>query len=374
MALPAHLTPTPKNEEAFSLVFRKGQTQWLINLWSNQVTVFTVKKTPTLAFAGGNLYRFVLPGGARCQRFSFYKYEHPSATQRANAEAKYASLINTKLKAGFTLQADSRPTSARVKKQKETATKNQMPPKRAKGWDVLQYWGTRHLEIDRAALAKAIGMVKKRTGQGATLPPENITSFNELFTSSTEAWVRFAALLVAQHCVTLNAPLKVDLRKGGAPKADLLFIAGDLEIEGNLNLGVDLLVAGSLTVNGLIRDKREWTHLLVAGDLTATKGLDVGSQFYAAGTISAPCIAIDGTGELSGKRISTKLLIEEGFDHQVLGKVKATHRLDFRVDDLEPHFAVLDRVLTPKIAKTIRAKWARDGADFYFPKDLLWAE
>lgn len=373
MALPTHLLPTPSIEAPFSLVFRKGETQWLINLWSNQVTVCTVNEAPPLAFAGDSLYRFILPAGARCQKFSFYKYELPGKTQRAKAEAKYASLIKTKLKAGFTLQADSRPTSARVKKQKESVTKNQPPPpKRAKGWEVLQYWGTRHFEIDRAALAKAIGLVKKRTGHGASMPPENITSFKELFESTTEPWVQFAALLAAKYCVTLNAPLKVDLRSGRTRTRDLLFIAGDLEIEGNLDLDVDLLVAGSLTVNGLIRDRREWTHLLVAGELTATQGLDVGSQFYAAGSIAAPCIAIDGTGELSGKQISTKLLIEAGYDHQVSGKLKATHRLDFTADDITSHFDVLDSVLAPKIAKAIRANWARAKDDFYFPKDLLW--
>lgn len=372
MKLPEHLRPIPNDTAAFSLVFRKGQTQWLINLWSNQVMGCTVKKAPTLAFVHDNLYRFALPAGARGQTFSFYKYELPSAVQRARAEAKFASLINTKLKAGFTLQADSRTQSARVKKQKETLTKNQTLPKRAKGWDVLQYWGTRHFEIDRAAFAKAIGIVKQRTGQQATMPPENITSFAELFESTTEAWVQFAALLVATRCVPRHAPLKVDLRSSRAPKSRLLFIPGDLEIEGDLELSVDLLVAGSLKVNGLIRDQREWTHLLVAKDLLATKGLDVGSQFYAAGAIAAPCIAIDGTGELSGQRISTKLLIEAGYDHQVAGKVKATHRLDFSNDDLAPHFAVLDRVLKPKVAKALRATWVKEGDDFYFPKELLW--
>jgi hypothetical protein len=369
--LPAHLLPS-KNKESFSLVFRKGQTQWLVNLWSNQVTVYAVNKAPALPFAAGNLYRFTLPEGAKGLTFSFYKHALPSATQRANAEAKYASLIKTKLKEGFTLQADSRPTSARVKKQKETATKNQAPPKNAKGWEALRYWGTRHHEIDRSAFAQAIGVVKKRYGQRATLPPENITSFGELFESTTEAWVRFAAMLVAKHCVTRTAqPLEVDLRTGRATRSELLFIPGDLEIEGDLELGVDLLVAGSLTVNGLIRDKSEWTHLLVGGDLTATRGLDVGSQFYAAGEIAAPCIAIDGTGELSAKQISTKLLIEAGFDHSLTGKIKATHRLDFTDDTIEPHLAVLDRMLAPKTAKAIRAKWAQDGDGFYFPKDLL---
>ena len=370
--LPAHLLPTPRNEEPFSLVFRKGQTQWLINLWSNQVTVYTVHKAPALVFAGANLYRFTLPAGSKSLKFSFYKYDLPSVSQRANAEARYASLIKTKLKEGFTLQADSRPTSARVKKQKETATKNQAPPKNAKGWEALQYWGTRHFEIDRTAFTKAIGVVKKRYGQRATLPPQNITSFGELFESTTEAWVRFAAMLVAKHCVTINAPLKVDLHKGGATKSALLFIPGDLEIEGDLELGVDLLVAGSLKVNGLIRDQREWMHLLVGGDLTATEGLDVGSQFYAVGKIAAPCIAIDGTGELSGKQISTKLLIEEGSDHALTGKVKATHRLDFDDDDIEAHIAVLDRLLKPRVAKAIRGRWTKEGDDFYFPKNLLW--
>lgn len=371
-SLPFELQPTPKNETAFSLVFRKGQTQWLINLWSNQVTEWTAEDAPDLVFAGDRLYRFVLPAGATSRSHSFAGYK-PADTQRAKAEAKYTALINHKRKEGFAIQADSRPTSARVKKQKETATKNKPPPKNATGWEALAYWGSRHHEIDRAAFSKAMALVKKRYGQTQPLPPEHVTSFNELFENTTEPWVQFATLLVAKHTVPLNPkPLKITLQKSKPPKAKFFFIPGDLEIEGDLNLGIDLFIAGSLTVNGLIRDTREWTHLLVAGDLTASKGIDVGSQFYATGSITAPCIAIDGTGQLIGKRISADVLIEEGFDHSVKGAVKAKHHLDFAHDDAETAIKTLDHVLAPKVAKAIRATWKKEGDDFYFPKELLW--
>lgn len=153
-----------------------------------------------------------------------------------------------------------------------------------------------------------------------------------------------------------------------------LFIHGDLHIEGNLVFDAGLFVTGNLVVNGIIQDFMEWTPLLVGGDIVA-KGMDVGGQFYCAGSVKTDCLCIGGTGKLHTRNgLTAKLLIEQGYEYEIEGDINVETRIDFRKDDKpENGIQVLRKVLREEVFEPIEKEWEGQGKgdDFYFSKELV---
>ena len=78
----------------------------------------------------------------------------------------------------------------------------------------------------------------------------------------------------------------------------------------------------------------------------------------------------------TGKGLRARLLVEEGYDHHLRGKVTAKHRVDFTKDEARG-VAVLEKVLAPKVSAVLRAELEAKGEDFYFPKRVVvnaWRE
>jgi len=259
---------------------------------------------------------------------------------------EYTRQILLRLRDGYELVADSRVLEKAAKRRARPRVLSPAQVKKLSPWEALKYWGTLHRASDDARVQK----VTDRSDR------------------ASEPEVQFAALRSVQSTaekVTITGSVA-----GAQCKSPYLWVRGDLHIRGSLELGVDLLVSGNLTVDGVLRDTREWTHFLVGGNVKAG-ALDVGSQLYAGGEIVAELVVIDGTGQLkAGKALRTRLLVEEGYDHQVRGKQRVTHAVDF-ANRAESSMATLEKLLTDPLAAAVRRKFDADGDDFYFPKSVV---
>lgn len=248
---------------------------------------------------------------------------------------------STPVKRGASLRKPPANTRSPAKARAPSGAKTLSP------WEVLEDCGTRHAASDEPRVAKVVAVCTERW----------------------EAEVRHAALCKLARTaeqVTIGGSVTE-----GRLREPFLWIRGDLHVKGNLELGVDLFVSGDLTVDGIVRDTREWSHLLVGGDVKAG-ALIVGSQLHAKGKVSADLVVVDGTGELVvGKGLTARLLIEEGRDHSLAARpLRAAHHVDFRKD---PKRAVttLEQVIAPNLAVALRREFESRGDGFYFQKALL---
>jgi hypothetical protein len=337
----------PKNEKGYSLLFRKGAAQWLIHLWSNQVVSCAFGKgTPPLVFDAGWTYKFALPASTRLESRGFYSADVPSDEQRRRAVAEYTEQILARLEEGYELVADSRP----LEKEQKAKSKPRALPSAKIGklapWPALRYWGTRY----------------------AASGDRKLQAIATKCEDSTEPEVQFAAIRkipASKETATIDGD--VSDKEADCP---FLWITGSLHVKGNLEVGVDLFVSGDLTVDGVIRDKREWNHILVGGDVRAG-AVDMGSQLYAGGRVEAEVVLVDGTGEiLTKKGLHAKVLVEEGYDHRITADLQVKHHANF-ADDAEKGVVTLEKAFAPKLGAAIRRKWKAEGDDFYFDKDVV---
>ncbi len=336
----------PTDETSYALLFARKKQQWLLWLWSNQVMSCVVKNAPPLAFVAERTYKFRFPEGTKLETKGFYAAGVPSKEQRRRAVAEYEKQLRARLGEGFELVADSRILEKRAKLRNRPKVLPAAKVAKLAPWPALVYWGTVYGASDDA----------------------RVVAVAEACEKATEAEVRFAALKRLP-----KTSEKVVLRGDVADRAfkgKLLWVRGDLHVKGNLELGVSLMVSGDLVVDGVLSDAREWTQILVGGSVKAG-AIDMGSQLFAGGAIEAELVVIDGTGELSAsKGLRTKLLVEEGYDHHVRGKVGAAHRVDF-TKDAERGVATLEKLLVPKLGAAIREELEAKGEEFYFPKRVV---
>jgi hypothetical protein len=318
----------PSSETEYALLFMKGKRQWVVHLWSNQVTACSIPNAPQLGFRSDNHYKFVLPNRSKLEKKGFYNAKVANKEQRRRAVAEYTRLILARLRDGYELVADSRVLEKRARARARARAKSRaltpaqirkLSPSKA-----LAYFGTLHAASDDMRVQR----VAKR------------------FEDATEPEVQFAALC--------SLPATRD----------------EITLEGNVETGVDLFVSGDLTVDGVVRDLREWTHILVGGSVKAG-ALDVGSQVYSAGAITAELVVIDGTGDLLARKgLRARLLVEEGFDHHVQANVTVKHRVVFTKSP-EAGIATLEKVVAPTLAAKVRRDLEAAGEDFYFRKSIL---
>jgi hypothetical protein len=343
--LPPHLAAS-RDEKGYSLLFRKGVRQWFIHLWSNQVTSCAFGKAPPLVFNAKWTYKFELPNSAKLENKGFYAHDVPSAEQRRRAVAEYAAQVLAHIEDGYELVADSRPLETEHKaKSKPRALPTAKAAKLAP-WPALKHWGTRYAASD-----------DPRVQAIATECEDN-----------SEPEVQFAALrslAASRETVTITGDVSDKAFDG-----PFLWITGNLHVKGHLELDVDLFVSGNLMVDGIVRDKREWHHLLVGGDVRAEL-IDMGSQLYAGGKVHAELVLIDGTGEMvAGKGLHTRVLVEEGYDHRITGDLHVRYHAIF-ANAADEGVATLEKVIAPKIAAAIRRELKAKGEDFYFDKNLV---
>jgi hypothetical protein len=354
--MPAKTTKLPKELEApsseteYALLFMKGKRQWLVHLWSNQVTACDLPTAPPLRFHGDNHYKFLLPDRAKLEAKGFYKHDVPSKEQRRGAVAEYTKQIVARLRDGYELVADSRvlekAEKARAKSRAKSRALTPAQIKKLTPLKALEYWGTLHAASDDMRVQRVAARFKD-----ATEPEVQFAALCSLPATADE--IALAGNIVADGCTR-----------------DFLWIRGDLHVKGDLETAVDLFVSGDLTVDGVVRDLREWTHILVGGSVKAG-ALDVGSQLYAAGRIVADLVVIDGTGELLAKKgLRARLLVEEGYDHHVRAKPTVKHRVDFKKSPVAG-VAVLDKVLAPALVAAVRRDVEAQGEEFYFRKSIL---
>ncbi|MBP6629142.1 MAG: hypothetical protein KBG28_21105 [Kofleriaceae bacterium] len=348
--LPPELA-APVDEKGYSLLFAKGKRQWLVHLWSNQVVSCDIANAPPLGFVKELTYRFRLPADVRLESKGFYKHGVPSKTQRERAVAEYNKQVRARLAEGFELVGDSRAldqsanTKARAK-----AKAGELAPsaiKKLAPWDALRYWGTRFVASNDPRVNRIVATCE----------------------AASEAAARHAAL-----CKLPSTGDLITITGGVTDRLlrePFLWIPGDLRVKGDLELGVDLFVSGDLTVDGIVRDTREWAHCLVGGNVKAG-ALFVGSQLYAKGTVTSDLVVVDGTGELvAGKGLTSRLLVEVGYDHKIKARpLRAKHHADFR-KDAGRGVSTLEKVLAPALAARFRAELEDQGEDFYFRKKVM---
>jgi hypothetical protein len=340
----------PANETEYALLFMKGKRQWVVHLWSNQVTSCAISNAPKLGFERDSHYKFVLPNSVKLRQQGFYKASVPSKEQRRRAVAEYTKRIVARLRDGYELVADSRVLEKAAKARARTRAKSRtLTPaqiRKLTPWNALKYFGTLHTASD-----------DKRVQRVA-----------ERFEDATEPEVQFAALCslpATSEKITLPRNVVANRFNG-----EFLWIRGDLHVKGDLETDVDLFVSGDLTVDGVVSDLREWTHILVGGSVEAG-ALDVGSQLYAAGGIAAELVVIDGTGALLARKgLRARLLVEEGFAHHVKAKVTVKHRVNLAKSP-EAGVAALEKVLAPTLAAAVRRDFEKAGEDFYFEKSIV---
>lgn len=341
--LPPELA-APTSEDGFSLVFAKGARQWFVHLWSNQVVTASIAKAPPLVFRKERSYKFVLPDGVKLEHAGFYATGVASATQRERAVAAYERAVRTKLGEGYALVSDSR-VLERAAPHPKPARASAKRVGTLRGFAALEHWGN-------------VARARTDARSVATLAA---------FEKHSEAEMRFAALVRAPR---EGAPVTVrgDVMTRAGARA-FVWVPGDLHVRGNLALGVDLFVGGDLVVDGVVRDLAEWTHVLVRGNVTAG-AIDMGSQLYARGTVSAPLVIVDGTGEIVAKRLETELLVEQGYDHTITGRIEATRRARFD-EDADVALGVLESALRATFTRPARAALTKRGERFYFDKRPL---
>lgn len=246
----------------------------------------------------------------------------------------------------------------------------------------LDYFGTQHYPFDGEKFEEAIKLLESqdkefptdiiRNGFSEDDFPEN---YYDLFDIYHEPAFDFELFRIAKLAIT-EKPTTVKINGNVSYEEfddeEHLFIHGDLYVDGNLILHTPLFVTGNLIVNGLLSADMEWTPFLVGGNIEA-KGMDIGGQVYCAGSVKTDCICIDGTGKLFTRNgLTAKLVIEEGYEHEIEGEVKIESRIDFRENDNpETGIQVLKKVLKSEVFEPIENEWKIRGEDFYFPKRLV---
>lgn len=204
-------------------------------------------------------------------------------------------------------------------------------------------------------------------------PIDKALSYNNLFEEylTEDGICNFATLLIAKEALKNNFSfITID---GDVNAKNFLFFNGNVHIKGNLIFDGYFYVTGDLIVDGIIKDYEEWSKLLVGGNISAS-GIDNGSQTICAGNITTSLFVIDGTGKLLvGGGLSCKLLTEEGYEHDIQGKVLAEHHLNFVEDKIES-MKKLENLIDAYYLKPIKKSFDNNEEDFYFHADSLLKE
>lgn len=114
---------------------------------------------------------------------------------------------------------------------------------------------------------------------------------------------------------------------GGRYERGTMVYAGDLRIDGSLDLGGVCVVLGDLEVAGVIEALHDESALVVGGSIRA-RGINCTDHVHAAGSITAEVVFVELEGKLTGQRgIAADLVILEDKSVKLDGKLTAKDKV-----------------------------------------------